>query len=292
MSWLLFMDESGHDHRTMPYEVRGGIALSAKHVWPFVQDMREMEIHAFGALLQNFSKEIKGHKLLDKDRYKWAAQMDLLGNEERHKHCLSFLKKGKQKKPPNKIEFTAYGQACLLLARNVIKLLLKHKATLFASAIPRSVVRPSGKDHEKLLRKDHVFLLERFFYFLEKHKKEGLLILDETDKADDRRFVKLLQDYSSKAEIGRYRSKWIVPLPLFVSSDMSYPVQAADICIYCINWGFRSVSGMNAEIRPEIAKDFSSDLFNLQYQGYKKDNEREIKIYGIVYVPDPYTPRT
>ncbi len=27
MSWLLFLDESGHDHRQLPYEVRGGIAL-------------------------------------------------------------------------------------------------------------------------------------------------------------------------------------------------------------------------------------------------------------------------
>ena len=25
MSWLLFIDESGHDHRTMPLEVRGGV---------------------------------------------------------------------------------------------------------------------------------------------------------------------------------------------------------------------------------------------------------------------------
>ena len=29
MSYLLFLDESGHDHRTMPYEVRGGVALHA-----------------------------------------------------------------------------------------------------------------------------------------------------------------------------------------------------------------------------------------------------------------------
>ena len=29
MSWLLFLDESGHDHKSMPYEVRGGIALHA-----------------------------------------------------------------------------------------------------------------------------------------------------------------------------------------------------------------------------------------------------------------------
>ena len=27
MAWLLFLDESGHDHKQMPYEVRGGVAL-------------------------------------------------------------------------------------------------------------------------------------------------------------------------------------------------------------------------------------------------------------------------
>ncbi len=27
MAWLLFLDESGHDHKQMPYEVRGGVAI-------------------------------------------------------------------------------------------------------------------------------------------------------------------------------------------------------------------------------------------------------------------------
>jgi hypothetical protein len=27
MSWLLFLDESGHDHKNTPYEVRGGFAI-------------------------------------------------------------------------------------------------------------------------------------------------------------------------------------------------------------------------------------------------------------------------
>jgi hypothetical protein len=29
MSYLFFMDESGHDHRNTPYEVRGGVAISS-----------------------------------------------------------------------------------------------------------------------------------------------------------------------------------------------------------------------------------------------------------------------
>ena len=31
MAWLLFMDESGHDHKDSPYEVRGGYALADTH---------------------------------------------------------------------------------------------------------------------------------------------------------------------------------------------------------------------------------------------------------------------
>jgi len=37
MSWLLFLDESGHDHKTTPYEVRGGVAIHAGELWPFVR---------------------------------------------------------------------------------------------------------------------------------------------------------------------------------------------------------------------------------------------------------------
>lgn len=27
MSWLLLLDDSNHDHKTYPYEVRGGVAI-------------------------------------------------------------------------------------------------------------------------------------------------------------------------------------------------------------------------------------------------------------------------
>ena len=39
MAWLLFMDESGHSHKELPYEVRGGYALADTRLWPFVQDV-------------------------------------------------------------------------------------------------------------------------------------------------------------------------------------------------------------------------------------------------------------
>ena len=75
---------------------------------------------------------------------------------------------------------------------------------------------------------------------------------------------------------------------------MTYPVQAADLCIYCINWGFRVPREMNAVNRPEIASIFSEKIEKLQWVGINKVGDTwglENKCYGIVYVPDPYESR-
>ena len=39
MAWLLFLDESGHSHKELPYEVRGGFAMADTHLWPFVHSI-------------------------------------------------------------------------------------------------------------------------------------------------------------------------------------------------------------------------------------------------------------
>ena len=55
----------------------------------------------------------------------------------------------------------------------------------------------------------------------------GLIVLDETEKTHDRRFVRLLERYFQETATGRYRSTRIVPSPFFVASDMAYPMQVA-----------------------------------------------------------------
>lgn len=289
MSYLLFMDESGHDHRTMPYEVRGGIALHSSELWPFVQEMQRLEFATFGTALHQFRTELKGSKLLDKDRYKWAAQGSPMSDEERRKHCRGFLTKGLERKPPTRMEFTAYGQACLEMAAGIFELLRQRKARLFAVAIPKGVRKPNTFEAEEYLRKDHVFLLERYFYYMESEQEHGLLVMDEMEKTEDRRFVQRLEAYFRKTRTGRYRSAWIIPTPFFVSSDMTYPVQAADLVIYCVNWGFRlTTRGMNAPVRPEIAEDFGHWLSQLQFRGEGYRDGAVFDSYGIVFVPDPY----
>jgi hypothetical protein len=254
--------------------------------------MQRLELAAFGTPLSQFRKELKGCKLLDKDRFKWAAQGSRMSDEERRKHSRGFLTKGLEKRQPIEAEFTAYGQACMEMAIGIFELLRDHKAQLLASAIPCNVVKPDTFEAEEFLRKDHVFLLERYFFLLEQERQHGLLVMDEVDKTEDRRFVRRLEAYFRRSQTGRYRSTWIVPTPFFVSSDMTYPVQAADLAIYCVNWGFRlPTRGMNAEVRREIADDFGRWLAQLQFRGQGYRDGSVYELYGIVFVPDPYTAR-
>lgn len=289
MSYLLFMDESGHVGQNTPYEVRGGIALHARSLWPFVQAMKNLEVSCFGTNLHRYGSEIKGHKLLDRDRLSWAGQERPLDDDARRKHCVAFLTSGAQRRSPRRIEFTAYGQACLMMARNLFGLLEAHGAKVFAAAIPSGITRPATYHGTEYLRKDQVFLLERYFYFLEQEQEAGLLVMDETEKTQDRQFVGRLENYFTRTTTGQNRTAWIVPSPFFVSSDMAYPIQAADVCIYCINWGFRLPSrGMDAATRSEIAEEFGPWLSRLEFRGEGERDGQTFATYGIVYVSDPY----
>lgn len=290
MSFLLFIDESGHDHKSMPYEVHGGFALHAKKLWPFVRALTTLEQAAFGDFLHRFQKEIKGCKLLDKDRFEFAAQAPVMEDAVRRKHSLGFLHKGLRKLPPTRNEFTAYGQACLTMVRGIFDLLEEHDARIFAAIIPCGLMAPAELPPEELLRKDLVFLLERYFYMLEYRNETGLLVLDETEKMQDRRFVRRLEWYFKETATGRYRSARIVPSPFFVASDMAYPVQVADVLIYGINRGLR-LPGMSEPVRPEIATEFAPLLDRLQWRGDGYRDGVAFKTQGIVYVPDPYTAR-
>ena len=292
MSWLLFMDESGHDHKTTPYEVRGGVAVSVAKLWTLVRAIEQTELEAFGCRLSDYHTEIKGAKLLDKKRMKWAKQDEWMSDEERRKRARSFLAKGLEHIPPVREEFSAYGQACLHLSRGIFQALRANDATLFASVIPTTTKKPSSFEAEEYLRKDQVFLLERFFYALEAKQKHGILVFDQVEHGADRKLVRQIQRYFTKTQTGVYRSSWIVPVPLFVSSEMSTMIQAADLCIYALNWGFRLPTlGMNQPTRDDITAEFGPWLHSLQYRGQGNRDGRVFDTYGIVYVPDPYSSR-
>ena len=232
MTQMFFMDESGHDRRDMPYEVRGGFSIHVSKLWLFVQKIQSLEIECFGHRLE----EVKGSKLLSKRVFAWANQAEEFPSRKRRELCNKFIhNKGK----PTWDLFTAYGQACLRMTRGIIETLVDSKAEIFAVAIPRKAQIPPNYQFEDYLRKDQVFLFERYFYLLEENNEHGLIVMDETEKNQDQRFVARMEKYFTKTENGRNRARLIVPSPFFVSSETATAVQVADFCIYVINRGFR-----------------------------------------------------
>ncbi len=292
MSWLLFMDESGHDHKNTPLEVRGGIAIHASRVWGFVQDFQQCERNTFGFQLSERGMELKGSKLLERKRCRWANQEAELSDAERRNGVNRFVTKSQQQGAWRERDCTAYGQACRLMARTTFLLLKKHEATIFASVIPRGARPPKDYQFNDYLRKDHIFMQERFFWFLERKRECGLFVMDQTEKQNDKRYIKRLHNYYTKTQKGQQRSKWIVPSPMFVDSELSPGVQAADLCLYCINWGFRSPQwNFKGDTRDDIHTQYAGLCGDLQYRGTAPDGEGSHQQFGIVYVPDPFTGR-
>jgi len=288
MSYLFFIDESGHDHKNCPYEVRGGIVLHAKHLWGFIQEFRVLEEACFGVQLSEFSIELKGSKLLEKKRFRYAGQGDLLDDVARRKHALGFLHRGAAHTSPSEIEFRAFGQASLEMARGVFRLLQAHGGKIFAAVVPRSTNKPASFEAEEYLRKDQVFLFERYFNYISSKSEMGLLVFDETDRTADSHFIRQIERYFTRTSQGRFRSTAIVPVPIFVSSDLSRAIQAADICIYALNWGFRTAKTMVAEFRGEIKDEFCAWITTLQATGKVVTEEGTHRWRSIVYVPTPY----
>jgi hypothetical protein len=291
MSWLLFMDESGHDHKQMPYEVRGGIAIHDRRVWPFIRAVAGLEENCFGVRLSEFKKEFKGAKLLDKDRLKWAFQDSRQSDEERKRNARAFLSKGLQKTQQSRAEFTGYGQACYEMAQGIFRLLRDHDAKLFAAVIPRGALPPDNYEARHFLRKDQVFLLERFYHFVRKEQEQGLIVMDQVEEQSDIQFVRKMERYFVKTAKGTQRADWIVPAPFFSSSYLSVPIQVADVCIYCINWGFRRPRwGMNEPTREQISQDFHGWIDRLEYrQKISRADGTPKTLLGIVFVKEPYS---
>ena len=290
MSWLLFLDESGHDHKQMPYEVRGGAALHASALWPFTRAVEVLERDAFGGRLHEFGNELKGSSLLDRKRWKHYRQDAALSDEARRAGAEAFLRRGaenaaRKKKgaalsSPTRTEFSAYGQACKRMADGLFDLLRDADARLFASIIPRGTGRAGGDE----LRGDQAALFGAYEAMLAEEDETGLLVMDEVTREVDRSFAARLDRHFDR--IGAAGSRRVVPAPLFVNSASAHAVQAADLCIYCVNWGYRCEAvGMTAEGRPEIAENYASAIDGLFWRD--RNRRPDLPPTGLIYRPVP-----
>ena len=114
--------------------------------------------------------------------------------------------------------------------------------------------------------------------------------MDQTEKQNDKKFVRALHNYYTKTKNGKMRTSRIVPVPLFVDSEMSPLIQAADVCIYCINWGYRPRNwDFIGPKREDIHKDFDRRCREMQFKGkaHNKEMGKYFNSYGIIFVKRP-----
>ena len=75
MSWLLFLDESGHDHHNTPYEVHGGFALHTRKLWPFISAVRTLQQSIFGLTYASSTWSSKAASCSSARRLSWRRRM-------------------------------------------------------------------------------------------------------------------------------------------------------------------------------------------------------------------------
>jgi len=289
---LLFIDESGHDGRTMPCEVLAGVAIPEDNLWNLVQAIRSAEREHFGDYLRRLlTGEIKGRTLLKKKRFRSADRKVDIPSEELVGLANACLRKGaaasQQKSADSgstEREIVAFGRQVLTFVHRVIDLAASFNAKIFASVVDASAPRPEPG----LLRKDYVYLFERYFYFLETlHMRErGLIVFDELDKSQSHILLGQMAAYFLGTQTGKYRSSRIVPEPFFVHSDLTTGVFLADLAAFILGWAWR-LRSMPQVIREELLP-YATKLHEMQFVGEKpKQNEEGVwHLFGIRYIDD------
>jgi hypothetical protein len=289
---LLFIDETGHNESGTPCEVLAGVAVAEDALWNLIRAIRSLEKERFGDYLRNLLiGEVKGRRLLKTKRFKIANRPTVIAPDNGRALAHSLLVKGKLARERGEsssgetlLEMVAYSREVLAFVHDVLDAAASHNVQVFASVTdPTSPRPPLGQ-----LRKDYVYLFERYFYFLETlpPRERGLIVFDELEKSQSHILVQQMAAYFLGTETGRYRSSRIVPEPFFVHSDLTTGVFLADLTAYIIGWAWR-LSRMTQRHRPEL-KPYAAKLHDMQFHGQKPkpDGSGSWDLHGIVYIDD------
>ena len=279
MAFFLFIDESGHDHHDSPYEVLAGIAIEDKNLWSFIQSAHQLEIACFGRTYREGGGEIKARTFLKRKTFRLADQLPPISSWKRTALAKRALDSGAS---ITKLELTALAQAKLDYVGKLLELCQRFKFRVFASIICDEASIPVENN---MLRKDYVYLFERFYYFLEDRPDlpKGIVVFDESDKTASHLLLGQMDKYFKKTAKGRYRSGLIIPEPFFVHSDLTTGIQVVDFVAYIMSWNFR-VGKLNKVPREELSKYL--DLIKaLRYKAIRVvANKMEYVIWSVAVV--------
>jgi len=279
MAHILFLDESGHDLVHSPYEVIAGVAIEDENIWNLIREIHELELDTFGRRYSSGKREIKARQILKKKTFRLANQEVALSDEEISYHAKSCLNDGAN---AGFKELTALGRAKLLFVEKLLELCASYRCKIFASISSNGNI---PEDDPDFLRKDYVYLLERYYYFLEDKPADpsGIIVFDELEKSQSHILIGQIENYFKKTKKGRTRSNLIIPEPFFVHSDLTTGVQIADIVAYLISWGFR-LDGMDKPARKEL-DPFVEQIMPLRYRTTREiDGLEDFEVWSIVAV--------
>ncbi len=268
MSYLLFMDESGHDLAESPYEVLAGVSVEDRDLWNLVSAIHAAEIEFFGQRVSRGELELKAKRLLKRKVCRLAAQMPPIEPETRTTNARACLLRGAAARAdgaaaqPTRLELTALAQAKLAFVERVLEICAQFRVQAFASIVDRDSPRPQGD----FLRKDYAYLFERYFYFLEEQRPDalGLVVFDELERVKCHILVDQMARYFRDTATGRARASRVIPEPFFVHSELTTAVQVADIVAYVIAWGVR-VGKMERPARAEL-RALADRVVGLRYK--------------------------
>jgi len=279
MACFLFIDESGQDHHESPYEVLAGVAIQDEDLWNLIRQIQQLELLCFGRRYRDDGREIKAKKFLNKKVFRLAAQLEPIEESKRTLLAKAALDHGEH---VTRIKLTALAQAKIDYAHRLLLLCQQYRCKLFASII----CDPSSIPIDKaLLRKDYIYLFERFYYFLEDKpfEPQGIVVFDELDKTASHVLLAQMERYFKHTFKGRNRSSLVIPEPFFVHSDLTTGIQVVDFVAYILSWNFRNgklVKGSRQELN-----SYTEQLMMMRYRTTREiGNIQEHTIWSITVV--------
>ena len=236
MAFLLFVDESGQDRREAPYEVIAGLAVEDKDLWNFIRLVHDFEFECFGCKYGNEKREIKARKFLNRKTFRLAGQMGKIPDYQRTNLANKALHSGSN---ISRLQLTALAQAKIDYVKKVLELCIAFQCKVFSCVVGDPINVPFNK---YMLRKEYVYLFERFYYFLESQKQEvnGIIVFDEVEKSVSHIMINQMDKYFKRSFNGAVRSSLILPEPFFVHSDLTTGIQIVDFIAYIISWSLRN----------------------------------------------------
>lgn len=279
MAIFLFIDESGQDHKDSPYEVLAGISIQDSDLWNLIRVAHDLEIECFRGRYRNREREIKARNFLNRKTFRFAEQLPPIHEAERAKLARKALDNGRS---PTKKQLTALAQAKIDYVYKVLQLCKAFNCKIFASVV---INKTPFNVNKKLLRKDYVYLFERFYYHLENTDgaQQGILVFDELEKSNSHILVSQVDRYFKKTTKGMLRSNLIIPEPFFVHSDLSTGIQFVDLIAYVISWNLKLSDKLAHLLRPEL--DQYWDLIkSMRFKTERVVNDKEVTIWGITMV--------